>query len=73
MLSILIFIFRLAGVIETVEINPEGVETTTRYLKGCLLGKGAFAKWYKLTDLATKQVIVTLKIFIYSLELLIFT
>lgn len=41
--------------IEHTRRDSRGVTTTRRYLKGQLLGKGGFAKCYKITDVETKK------------------
>jgi hypothetical protein len=41
--------------IEHTRRDSRGVTTTKRYLKGQLLGKGGFAKCYKITDVETKK------------------
>ena len=41
--------------IEHTRRDSRGMTTTRRYLKGQLLGKGGFAKCFKITDVETKK------------------
>lgn len=42
------------NIIEHTKRGSDGRTTVKRYQKGCLLGKGGFAKCFKVTDLDTK-------------------
>lgn len=47
---------KMTRIIEHKTVDSDGEVKTIKYLQSGLLGKGGFAKWYKLTDMATKMV-----------------